>query len=281
MSTDTEDLILYEVTDGIASVTMQESNLHNARSSKIVFLLDAAFRRAADDDSVKVIVLRSTGNHFSAGNGASTTGNDMHQFYGHGQKSFSEFLYVRELEAYLDMCRHWCELPKPTIAMVQGACIGDGVMIAWVCDLIIASEDAFFCDPVVRSGATGIEYIAHAYGIAPRIAKELLFLGIRIEVERAYKLGMVNRVVPREFLEEETYCIARRISHMPLPALRRAKQSVNHCADLLGKHIVMEESFSSHHLTHVHNEMVRGENSGSGDAHSMVDSQRAAGKPPA
>ena len=101
------------------------------------------------------------------------------------------------MEVYLGMCRRWREIPKPTIAMVQGACIAGGLMLAWVCDVIIAADDAFFADPVVRMGIPGVEYFAHPWVLGPRFAKEMLFTGDRFGARRAYELGMVNRVVPR------------------------------------------------------------------------------------
>ena len=78
--------------------------------------------------------------------------------------------------------------------MVHGACVAGGCMLAWVCDLIIASSDAFFADPVVRMGIPGVEYFAHPYELNPRIAKEFLFLGERMSAARAYEMGMVNKV---------------------------------------------------------------------------------------
>ena len=82
---------------------------------------------------------------------------------------------MREADAYLGLCRKWRDLPKPTIAMVHGGCIAGGLMLAWVCDLIIASEDAFFADPVVRMGIPGVEFFAHPWEVGVRKAKELLF----------------------------------------------------------------------------------------------------------
>ena len=107
------------------------------------------------------------------------------------------------MEVYLGMCRRWRELPKPTIAMVQGACIAGGLMLAWVCDLIVASDDAFFADPVVRMGIPGVEYFAHPWVLGPRFAKEMLFTGDRFSAQRAYELGMVSRVVPRRDLARD------------------------------------------------------------------------------
>ncbi len=206
---ETDEPVLYRVEDGVAILTLSRPQFNNVQNSQMTYALDAAFRRAVDDDSVKVIVLGGIGKHFSAGHDIGTPGRDVnrpferqHLWWDHSNKPGGEFLYVREQEVYLNMCRRWREIPKPTIAMVQGACVAGGLMLAWVCDLIVASEDAFFQDPVVRMGIPGVEYFAHAFEMHPRIAKEFLFLGERMPAARAYELGMVNRVVPREALEQ-------------------------------------------------------------------------------
>ncbi|MFC3106537.1 enoyl-CoA hydratase [Undibacterium arcticum] len=276
-----EDVVLYEVNDGIATVTMHRPEFHNAQNSKMTYALDAAFRRAVDDDAVKVIVLRGAGKHFSAGHDIGTPGRDINQsfprasmWYDHVNKPGGEFLYAREQEVYLGMCRRWRDLPKPTIAMVQGACIAGGLMLAWVCDLIIASDDAYFADPVVRMGIPGVEYFAHAYELNPRIAKEFLFLGERMGAERAYQMGMVNRVVPRNELQEATNDLAQRIAKMPRMGLALTKQAINHVEELQGKRSAMDAAFAWHHFAHVHNELVSGDKLGGYDAKAMASSQR-------
>ncbi len=166
---------------------------------------------------MKVVVLAGAGPHFSAGHDIGTPERDIHKsferiatmWWEHADKAGRRgHLHVREQELYLGMCRRWRDLPKPTIAMVQGACVAGGLMLAWTCDLIVASDDAFFADPVVRMGIPGVEYFAHPFAMAPRIAKEFLFLGERMTAERAHAVGMVNRVVPREQLRAETLAIA-------------------------------------------------------------------------
>ena len=119
------------------------------------------------------------------------------------------------MEVYLGMCRRWREIPKPAIAMVQGACIAGGLMLAWVCDLIVAADDAFFADPVVRMGIPGVEYFAHPWVLGPRFAKEILFTGGPVHRRARYELGMVSRVVPRAELEETTFALADPIAEMP------------------------------------------------------------------
>ncbi len=193
----------------------------------------------------------------------------------HLDKVGAEARFSRESEVYLGMCRRWRELPKPTIAMVQGACVAGGLMLAWSCDLVVASTDAFFSDPVVRMGIPGVEYFAHPWQMQPRFAKEFLFLGDRVDATRARELGMVNRVVPREGLEAETMAIAERIAAMPAFGLALAKRAVNQCEDLMGLRAGMDSVFALHHLAHAHNAEVGSDSLGGQDAKSMADAYRS------
>ncbi|EOT7836653.1 enoyl-CoA hydratase [Pseudomonas aeruginosa] len=277
------EVVLYEVQGPVALVTMNRPEYHNAQNSKMTYALDAAFRRACGDDAVKVIVLRGAGRHFSAGHDIGTPGRDVEQsfertslWYDHVNKPGGEFLYAREQEVYLGMCRRWREMPKPAVAMVQGACIAGGLMLAWICDLIVASDDAYFRDPVVRMGIPGVEYFAHAHELHPRIAKEFLFLGERMGAERAWRMGMVNKVVPRDVLEDVTLDMARRIAQMPRLGLQLAKQALNNAEDLMGKRATMDMVFGLHHFAHAHNELVSGDRLGGYDARAMASSQREA-----
>ena len=103
------------------------------------------------------------------------------------------------MEIYLEMCERWRNLPKPTIAQVQGKCIAGGLMLAWVCDLIIASDDATFKDPVIDFGICGVEFFNHPWELGIRKAKEF-FTADEITAQEAASYGMVNRVVPRDEL---------------------------------------------------------------------------------
>ncbi len=280
---ETDEPVRYAADNGVATITMARPDYNNAQNSQMTYALDAAFRRAVDDDAVKVIVLRGEGKHFSAGHDIGTPGRDInrpferaHLWWDHTNKPGGEFLYVREQEVYLNMCRRWRELPKPTIAMVQGACVAGGLMLAWVCDLIVASDDAFFQDPVVRMGIPGVEYFAHPYEMNPRIAKEFLMTGNRMGAERAYQVGMVNRVVAREQLEAATYELAGRIAAQPRMGLALTKQAINHVEDLQGKRNAMEAVFAWHHFAHTHNELLSGDKLGGYDAKAMADANRKA-----
>jgi enoyl-CoA hydratase len=263
---ETDEPVLYAVEGQVAWVRMNRPAFNNAQNSQMTYALDAAFRRAVDDDAVKAIVLAGEGKHFSAGHDIGTPGRDLHKSFerkhlwpDHVNKPGAELLYTREQEVYLGMCRRWREIPKPTVAMVQGACIAGGLMLAWVCDLIVASDDAFFQDPVVRMGIPGVEYFAHGFELPPRVAKEFLLLGERMPADRAYTFGMVNRVVPRDELEAETRRVAERLAQMPRLGLSLTKQAINHVEDLRGKRTAMDAVFHMHHFAHAQNDLVSGD----------------------
>lgn len=264
---ETEQPIRYEVIDHVAWVTMTRPAFNNAQNGQMTYALDDAFNRAVKDDDVRVIVLAGEGKHFSAGHDIGTPGRDLHHEFDkrlmlapHTNKPGAELLYTREQEQYLGMCRRWRDIPKPTIAMVQGACIAGGLMLAWVCDLIVASEDAFFQDPVnPLMGIPGVEYFAHGFELPTRVAKEFLLLGERMSAERAHSFGMVNKVVPREELREATAAWAAKLAANPRLGNWLTKQSINHVEELRGKRSAMDAVFHMHHFAHAHNDLVTGD----------------------
>lgn len=281
---ETDEPVLYEVKDGVAWVTMNRPRYNNAQNSQMTYALDDAFRRAVDDPAVKAIVLAGTGKHFSAGHDIGTPGRDIartfdraHLVPDHVGRPGAEMLYTREQEVYLGMCRRWRDVTKPTIAMVQGACIAGGLMLAWVCDLIVASDDAFFQDPVSRlMGIPGVEYFAHAFELPPRVAKEFLLLGDRMPAGRAYDLGMVNKVVPREDLEAATAEMAGKLAAQASLGMWLTKQAVNHVEELRGKRSAMDAVFHMHHFAHAQNDLTTGNSLGGVTGKSAAADNRGA-----
>jgi enoyl-CoA hydratase/carnithine racemase len=275
--TEPDEPVRYERRGPVAVVTMNRPRYRNAQNSAMTYALDAALRQAVNDDEVTVIVLAGAGDHFSAGHDIGTPGRDVDQsfdrravlWWDHVGKAGADARYAREMEVYLGMCRRWRELPKPVIAMVQGACIAGGLMLAWCCDLIVAADDAFFADPVVRMGIPGVEYFAHPWLLGPRLAKEVLFTGERFSAERAYQAGMVNRVVPRADLATATFALAEQIASMPPFGLMLAKRAVNQCEDQMGMRAGMDSVFGLHHLAHAHNAETAGDSLAGQDARSM------------
>lgn len=279
------EVVRYERRGPVAVVTMNRPDYRNAQNSAMTYALDEAFRRAVEDDDVKVIVLAGEGKHFSAGHDIGSPGRDLDAHYDnravlwwdHVDKQGGDNRWARESEVYLGMCRRWREIPKPMIASVQGACVAGALMLAWVCDLIVAAEDAFFADPVVRMGIPGVEYFAHPWVLGPRAAKEVLFTGERFSAAQAKEWGMLNRVVPRDDLEAESLSLAEKIAEMPTFGLALAKKAVNQAEDQMGMRSGMDAAFGLHHFAHAHNAEVSGGDSlGGQDAKSMADSARKA-----
>jgi enoyl-CoA hydratase len=282
MSEAEPDVVLTRKVGATFVVTMNRPRFRNAQNAVMTHALDRAFTAAMADDEVKVVVLAGSGDHFSAGHDIGTPGRDIHkdfdriatQWWPHENTAGAEAMYVREAELYLGMCRRWRELPKPTIASVQGACVAGGLMLAWVCDLIVAADDAFFADPVLRMGIPGVEYFAHAFAMNPRLAKEFLFLGDRMPAARAFEIGMINRVVPRASLEADTLAIADRIAAMPRFGLALAKKAINQAEDRMGLRDVMDATYGLHHLAHAHNSLTSEDHLAGQDAKSMAQGLR-------
>ena len=283
---ETDTPVLYEVVDNVAWITMDRPGFNNAQNGQMTYALDDAFNRAVQDDDVRCIVLAGNGKHFSAGHDIGTPGRDLHKHFDnrlmippHINKPAAELLYTREQEQYLGMCRRWRDIPKPTIAMVQGACIAGGLMLAWVCDLIVASEDAFVQDPVnPLMGIPGVEYFAHAYELPPRVAKEFLLLGERMSAERAYSFGMVNKVVPRDELRAATETWAKKLAGQGRLGNWLTKQAINHVEELRGKRAAMDAVFHMHHFAHAQNDLVTGDSIGGVSGKSAASSNKAEAK---
>ncbi|MEE4023468.1 enoyl-CoA hydratase [Gordonia sp. PKS22-38] len=280
--------VAYEVAGpegAVAYVTLNRPEYRNAQNSVMTYSLDAAFRKAVDDTAVKVIVLRANGKHFSAGHDIGTPERDFDTYYDnvavlhwdHTDKSGADQRLAREMEVYMGMCRRWREIPKPVIAQVHGACIAGGLMLAWICDFIVASDDAFFSDPVARMGIPGVEYFAHAFALGTRRAKEILFTGERFTATQAAEWGMVNHVVTRDELTTKVHTIAEKMVAMPMQGLFLSKKAVNICEDQMGLRNSMDSVFGWHHFAHAANAESGGDSLGGMDAKSMKASSGSSG----
>ena len=140
----------------IARIVMNRPEARNAQNLQMTYDLNAAFDSAVLDDAIKVIILAGNGPHFSSGHdlrpgGKNVAGVDFPPVgnWGGFAEPNAHGRFAREQEIYLQITRRWRNLAKPTIAEVHGKCIAGGLMLAWACDLIVASHDAEFCDPVV------------------------------------------------------------------------------------------------------------------------------------
>ncbi|MEU5755926.1 enoyl-CoA hydratase [Streptomyces sp. NPDC047829] len=237
------DQILYEAGGGVAVISLNRPEAANAQTMALLDDLDAAFTRAAGDEEVRVIVLRANGRHFSAGH-------DLKDRWPGPDEITLEWIYNAENRRYLEYSLRWRNIPKPTIAAVQGKCIAAGLMLCWPCDLIVAAEDAEFSDPVVHMGIGGVEFHGHTWELGPRKAKEILFTGRPLTAAEAEQTGMVNKVVPRDALDDTARELAARIAAMPPFGLRQAKRAVNQTLDVQGFYAALQSVFDIHQTGH-------------------------------
>ncbi|PPJ00380.1 enoyl-CoA hydratase [Nocardia nova] len=236
--------IEYEVADKIATISLNRPEAANAQNGELLEELDAAWQKAGADDDVAVIVLRANGKHFSAGH-------DLKDRSWPDPSTITlERIYAIESRKYLEFSLRWRNIPKPSIAAVQGRCIAGGLLLCWPCDLIVAAEDAQFSDPVVMMGIGGVEYHGHTWELGPRKAKEILFTGRAVTAREAEQIGMVNSVVPRADLEARTRALAERIAAMPPFGLRQAKRAVNQTLDVQGFYAAIQSVFDVHQTGH-------------------------------
>jgi enoyl-CoA hydratase len=221
--------IIYEKIDGIAKVTMNRPDVMNAISQDVFKEMIDVLPRAEDDDEVKALVLAGAGDNFCSGHdlGKGTDEPKWPRDPWQMRKTSDKNLW--------NFTMNLRDFPKPTFAMVQGYCIMGGWKLAMVCDIIIASEDAKFADRAVRWGGTNVQYTNFFFDVGPRRTKEYLWTGDFIDGKEAWRLGMVNRVVPRERLEEETMALAKRITLNSPLALRLSKASINLATDIMGQ----------------------------------------------
>ncbi len=258
--------LLYQTpADHIARIVLNRPDTRNAQDTRLLYELNKAFDAAARDDGIKVIVLAANGPHFSSGHdlrerdpkGAMKEFETVGTWCGF-ECAGAEAQMAREKEIYVGLCERWRNIPKPTIAEVQGKCIAGGLMLIWPCDLIVAAEDASFLDNTVSMGVGGAEYFAHPWEVGHRKAKEMLFTADWLSAADAKALGMINHVVPAAELESFTLALAQRIAQKPLFALKLAKEAVNAAQDAQGRISAMQTSFALHQLAHSHNMQVHG-----------------------
>jgi enoyl-CoA hydratase len=242
--------ILVERHGAVELVTMNRPEVRNAQNSALIVELDEALRAADDDPAVNVIVLAGAGKDFSAGHDLKAYVGEAPSDEWHEKRKTPEGKFEHERKMYFDKCMAVRDLTKPTIAMVQGHCVAAGLMLAAMCDLIVASDDAVFQNPVLRMTGAGVEVLSEPFGIGFRKAKEFLWTGDEIDAQEAWRLGLVNRVVPAGDLEKETLSLAERIAKIPPVTAQNVKRSINHAQDLSGFRSALEYHFMVHQFTH-------------------------------
>ena len=225
--------VRYDVDGPVATITMNRAEVANAQNTALIDDLEAAFDAADADDQVRVVILAGAGKHFSSGHDLKALVGEAEVDEWRRMRETPEGKFRHEKVMYFDRCVKIYNFRKPTIAAVQGSCIAAGLMLACMCDLIVAAEDAVFQNPVLRMTGAGVELLVEPWELGMRKAKEFLLTGETIDAAEAWRLGLVNRVVPRA------------------PATAQVvKDSINHAFDLMGKADSWKYHFMAHHWMH-------------------------------
>jgi len=215
--------ILLHVENGIARITFNRPKVLNAMSLEVMTELAHALKACAQDDVVKALILTGSGEK------AFVAGADISQM-----QNSTPVEIMKLMELGQETLRFLETMGKPSIAAVNGFALGGGTEIALACDIRIASENAMFGQPEILIGILpgwgGTQRLPRLVGMG--IAKELILCGGQISAQRAYEIGLVNKVVPAIQLMEEAEKIAKKFTTLPGFALKMAKSSINYGFDM-------------------------------------------------
>src|ERR1017187_8141992 len=229
---------------------MNRPEVANAQDTRLIDELDEAFDQADADDNVRVVVLAGAGKHFSSGHDLKAIVGDTEPDEWRLMRETPEGKMHHEKVMYFDRCKRIHDFRKPTIASVQGSCIAAGLMLACMCDLIVAADDARFSNPVLRMTGAGVELLVEPWELGIRKAKEFLWTGEQIDAQEAWRLGLVNRVVPAAELAERPRELADRVALIPPTTAQVTKDTINNTATLMGKEESWKYHFMAHHWMH-------------------------------
>jgi len=208
------DLVLRSVADHVATLSLNHPEKRNALSRALLQALRDQLRQIEEDRQVRVVVLRAEGPVFSSGH-------DLRELVGASEADAAS-LFGLCSEVMLQVQR----LPQPVIAQVHGLATAAGCQLVASCDLVVAAEEASFATPGVKIGLfCTTPGVALVRAVTPKKALEMLLTGTAIGAREAERIGLVNRVVPRDQLAEETMQLARQIRQASAPVIALGKRA--------------------------------------------------------
>ncbi len=238
------ELVLTEIRDGIATVTLNRPQQLNALSVEMIEQWSSAAQRVVADEAVQVIVIRGAGEHFMAGG-------DIRDF--HARLGLEPLARLQAFQAIIERWVNPAVLAlrgahQPVVCAVQGACAGLGMSLMLGADLVLAAENAYFSTAYASIGLSpdggGTWFLPRIVGT--RKAAELMLLAERLSAQQALELGLVNRLVAPDRLEEQTQQLALRLKSGPRHAYGEIKRLLNRVGtlDLAGQLQAEAESFA-------------------------------------
>lgn len=220
------ETIQYQITDQVATVLLHRPNRLNAINRLMAIEVKEALTKAENDPQVKVVIIRGSNGHFSAGV-------DLKDVYDLPQPIGDQpsEVWREHLETLLFVSLKLWEISKPTIAVVEGNALGGAADWVLSADLAIATNEAKIGEPEIRFGAAPPTLML-PWVVGIRKAKELLFTGDTIGAEEALQYGIFNKVVTSDKLEEEVTRLTEKLVKIPTSALKLTKKSINKTYEL-------------------------------------------------
>jgi enoyl-CoA hydratase len=217
--------VLYERRGPVAKITLNRPRVLNAINSEIIRAMHRAMDAAEADPEVRVVVLMGAGRAFSAGY-------DLKETAASGVSSPTA--WRRKLDGNLRFTLRMWDCSKPVIAAVHGYCLAGACDLMMMCDLTVAAEGTLFGEPEIRFGS-GVVTLIMPWVLGMKKTRELLYTGHdRLTAEQALALGLVNRVVPPEQLEDGAFALAHEIATIGPEAIKLTKQAINRTYEIMG-----------------------------------------------
>lgn len=228
------EAVIYEVKDHIAKIIMNRPDKRNALNHQLLDDLDTAFAEADDDPEVRVVILSGAGPSFSAGYDLKGSP------YTSVPEGFEEWTTGNALRTLRTISERYLmikNLSKPVIAQVHGYCVAAGCYLQMCCDVAIAAEDAMIGHPATRGGGVTSMPLWITY-LGERKAKELLMTSKLVDGKEAERIGLINRAVPPDKLEEEVMKVAQSMAEVPPDGMMILKEAINMHTQIMNRDAV-------------------------------------------
>src|SRR2546421_6079122 len=238
MATEVEQHVMLHTHDGVGLIRLNRPEKRNASGARTRKQLGAATKQAERDDAVRVVVLTGGGRAFCSGADVTEMAD------GAGMRTPEDVGNVLRNE-YMPMLTRLRTMPKPVIAAMNGPAVGIGASYALACDIRIATPEAYLLEAFINIGLApdgGVSWLLPRLA-GTGVAYEMFFTGKPLPAADAHRLGVINRLVPGERLEDEVRELADHPAAPPRPAIARAKRAGNHAPDSTFEQALEFESY--------------------------------------
>ena len=229
------DTILVERMGAVARLTLNRPERANALSQAMLAEIAQALDALESDIDIRAIIVRGAGSSFSSGF-------DLKEQIERRPKGTAEWQPI--LRKDFDTIMRFWHSPKPTIAAVRGPCLAGACELALACDITVAARDAFFGEPELKFGA-GIVVMILPWLVGPKVAKEIILTGEdRLDADRALAIGMINRIVAEEDLDDTSLRLAHHIAVIDPKLVKETKRAINRALEAQGLLTALEEALA-------------------------------------